>query len=261
MTILIKLGGSAITNKGEKYSLKEGVIQRISDKISQIEDRVILVHGGGSFGHSIALEHGVNESGNGDLKPQGFSRIHKAMNRLNMEVVSHLHEAEINAIPVQTSACFVRVADGIKLKNRQIVRRFLDSDFTPVFYGDGVIGEEGELTILSGDQIVGYLARNFPVDRVIMGTDVDGIYTKDPKSNEETELIPEISSKNWKKISSNIEFSSGEDVTGGMRNKVEVLIELAQEGIESQIINIQSPENIFKAIKSDKRVGTKISEG
>ncbi len=259
MTVLIKLGGSAITNKGEKYSFKEDVIRKISNEISKIEEKIILVHGGGSFGHAVALEHGVNE--NGGLQPQGFSRVHKAMSKLNMEVVSCLHKAEINAIPVQTSACFMRGSNGVKLKNRQIVRKFLDSNFTPVFYGDGVIGEDGELTILSGDQIVGYLARNFPVDRVIMGTDVDGVYTKDPKSNEKTELIPEISSKNWKNISSTIEFSSGEDVTGGMENKVEVLIGLAQEGIESQIINIEGPENLFKAIKSDKRVGTKITEG
>jgi len=261
MTILIKLGGSAITDKEEEYFLKEEVLQRISNEISKIQDRILLVHGGGSFGHVAALEQGLDEKESEELDPLGFSRVHQAMNELNVEVVNSLISSEVRAVPVQTSACFMKESKGVRLENEKIIEGLLESGFCPVFYGDFVLDESGNLTILSGDQIIEHLAEIFSADRVIMGTDVDGVFTKDPKVDKEAELIHEISPKKWEKISSQIEFSSREDVTGGMENKIKVLIELAKKGIESRIINIQRPENLIEAVKSDKRVGTKISEG
>ena len=38
-----------------------------------------------------------------------------------------------------------------------------------------------KMAVLSGDQIVKYLAENLKPEKVVLGSDVDGIYNKDPK--------------------------------------------------------------------------------
>lgn len=89
--------------------------------------------------------------------------------------------------------------------------------------------------------------------------DTDGIYTGDPKTDEDAELIPKITPESWENITSLIDFPVETDVTGGMRNKVEVLVKLAREGIESRVINATEKGNITKCRRRNKKVGTKIS--
>lgn len=258
--LVIKLGGSAITDKKEKFSLRRETLEKIAEELSIIEEKFILVHGGGSFGHPVASKYDISNGYNDSKQLLGFSKTHNAMEKLNLEVVTALIEAGISAVPVQTSVCS-RVENGeIVSMNLEIVEKFLDLGMVPVFYGDSVLDEEKGMTILSGDQILAYLADELTASQVIVGMDKDGVYTKNPKKNEDAELIPKITPENWENISNSIESPSGKDVTGGIKNKIEVLINLAKKGIESQIINIQNPKNIGKAIRSDKKVGTKISK-
>ncbi|MFI5416812.1 MAG: gamma-glutamyl kinase, partial [Nitrososphaerales archaeon] len=49
--ILIKLGGSIITNKEKPLSPRISTIDKISKQLKKIHEPIILVHGGGSFGH------------------------------------------------------------------------------------------------------------------------------------------------------------------------------------------------------------------
>jgi isopentenyl phosphate kinase len=48
------------------------------------------------------------------------------------------------------------------------------------------------------------------------------------------------------------------DVTGGMGGKLSELLELANIGIESEIINASHDNNIKKAINGEKGIGTLI---
>ena len=48
------------------------------------------------------------------------------------------------------------------------------------------------------------------------------------------------------------------DVTGGMGGKLNELLELAKIGIESEIINASHDNNIKRALKGEKGIGTLI---
>ncbi|KXB01227.1 hypothetical protein AKJ41_02250, partial [candidate division MSBL1 archaeon SCGC-AAA259O05] len=89
----------------------------------------------------------------------------------------------------------------------------------------------------------------------------DGVYTGDPKKDKDAELISEITPKGWEKISSSIDLASVDDVTGGMTNKIRVLLDLAEKGIESQIINAGKEGTLKRAIRGDMGIGTRIIKG
>lgn len=52
-------------------------------------------------------------------------------------------------------------------------KRYLNKGFIPVIYGDVVLDNDLEICVISGDQIIQYLAKNLNPDKVILGTDVD----------------------------------------------------------------------------------------
>ena len=55
--ILIKFGGSVITDKSRYRTFNADVVRRLCKEIRDSGERVIVVHGAGSFGHVLAKEH------------------------------------------------------------------------------------------------------------------------------------------------------------------------------------------------------------
>jgi isopentenyl phosphate kinase len=131
--------------------------------------------------------------------------------------------------------------------------------FVPVLYGDVVLDMEDKIKIavLSGDQIVKYLAENLKPEKVVLGSDVDGIYNKDPKKYSDARLLKVVTSYNDLESADSTQTI---DVTGGMGGKLNELLELTKIGIESEIINASHDNNIKRALKGEKGIGTLIKK-
>ena len=48
--------------------------------------------------------------------------------------------------------------------------------FTPVLYGDAVLDDKLGFTVLSGDQLVAYLAIKYKASKIVIGADTDGLF-------------------------------------------------------------------------------------
>jgi isopentenyl phosphate kinase len=119
-----------------------------------------------------------------------------------------------------------------------------------VLYGDVVTDSELGFCILSGDQIISYLAETLKPEKVIFGLEVEGLYTKDPKYGD-AQLIQDIS------FSDLYTISGGEtgDVTKGMKGK---LAEIGRiKGIEVNLINLTREGTLKKAVNGEVE-GTRI---
>ncbi len=129
--------------------------------------------------------------------------------------------------------------------------------FVPVLYGDVVLDLEDKIkmAVLSGDQIIKYLAENLKPEKVVLGSDVDGIYNKDPKKYSDACLLKVVTSYNDLESADSTQTV---DVTGGMGGKLNELLELTKIGIESEIINASHDNNIKRALKGEKGIGTLI---
>ena len=142
--------------------------------------------------------------------------------------------------------------------NLDSFKRYLAKGFIPVIYGDVVLDDELELCVISGDQIIQYLGINLNPDRVILGTDVDGVYDKNPKTHDDAIFFDKFSSLDDLET---LEGTTNVDVTGGMVGKIKELLYLADLGIESKIINAEVENNIFKVLENEDVKGTVISRG
>jgi len=91
-----------------------------------------------------------------------------------------------------------------------------------------------------------------------MGLDVDGLYTKDPKIHSSARLIKHISLPELENIQHKIEEVKVPDVTGGMRGKMLELIPVVAHGIKVTIVNATKTNIVYRALMSEKVIGTTI---
>jgi len=179
------------------------------------------------------------------------------MQLFNHKIITKLQEKGIPAIGVKPSSFVMTRNKRIEICDTSIIQRYVDEGFVPVVYGDAVLdlNDDVKFAILSGDQIITYLAKELKCNRVILSSDVDGIFTDNPKNNPDAELIEVVTRDTQLKVTDNQDQI---DVTGGMMGKINELLALADEGIESQIINAEVEGNIQQAVSGQKVKGTLI---
>lgn len=214
MTTVCKLGGSVITEKDRAETLDGARVDRAADAVAAAADDLILVHGGGSFGHHHAEAHGVSTT-DGSHEWEAVADIHGAMTTLNRLVLSRLHGRDVPAVPVHPLSAASRDANAdLSLPTRQ-VERLLDEGFVPVLHGDAVAHEDEGVTVLSGDELVVELAELPAVDRLGLCSTVPGVLRDD-------EVIPEIGA--FDEVADVVGASDATDVSGGMAGKVRTLL-------------------------------------
>ncbi|MFX1391550.1 MAG: type 2 isopentenyl-diphosphate Delta-isomerase [Promethearchaeota archaeon] len=247
--VLLKLGGSLLTDKNKPFSLREGVIDNCINQVIESKKPIILIHGGGSFGHPIARNYQISEGLNDSIEDQiiGLSKTHDIMNKFNSIVINKLLDKKCPAISIQPSSIFLRDFNQIRIKTIEPIEQLIKLGVIPVLYGDIVLSRDSSFSILSGDQIILKLCekiRNFKVSKVIFAIEKDGIFIND---NGKEKLAFNLSLNDLDKIKL-AELDQKIDVTGGIKSKLEYIKEIVKLNIPVQIINGLKNKYILKAL-------------
>lgn len=259
---ILKIGGSLITHKEvEEPNPDHDAMERIAGEIARgwdPEERLILVHGAGSYGHPIVKRTGIDKGIKTGGQVVAFGECQRRQNVLSAIVCHYLIQAGVPAIPVQASALAVMNYGKLESMYAEVVEYLTEVEadekrLVPVLGGVPAYDTEQVCSILSGDDILPYLAEELEAHRTIHATDVDGVFSRDPNTDKNAMLIPVIDKGNFEDIFENVGGSSHTDVTGGMYKKVKELIDL---GIPSEIINGKNPGYIERALKGETGLGT-----
>ncbi|AGB04231.1 putative archaeal kinase [Aciduliprofundum sp. MAR08-339] len=240
--LLVKMGGSVITDKRVYRRFREDVMERIVKYLPK-ED-LIIVHGGGSFGHPLAKKYGITE-GFSEEKTMGFAEIGRDMEDLNLRIIEILIENDIPAVSIAPHSFHI-FGEEMDL---HIFERFLSLGLVPVTYGDIILDSSQGINICSGDYLMLQLAREFRPEKVIFLTDVDGIYDRDP-SEQGAELIEVL--RRDSKVETIIKV---DDVTGGVAYKISIMRKIARYS-RVYVLNGFHPERIENVLNDEDFVGT-----
>jgi len=246
MVTVLKLGGSVITDKDTAETVDDAALSRAADAIASAADGegspLVLVHGGGSFGHHHAARHGVSTT-EGTRDAAALTEIHRAMGELNASVVDALQERGVAALPVRPLSLALRreelevPLDGIEL--------MLSEGFVPVLHGDVVVDAGNGGTILSGDEIVVAVARGLDADRVGLCSTVPGVL------DAAGDVIPAIGS--YDEVAAAVGDSDATDVTGGMAGKVRRLLAL---GAPAAVFDLAALDRFLETGRAGTIVGS-----
>ena len=104
------------------------------------------------------------------------------------------------------------------------------------------------------DTLAGQVAHLVDADLFVILSDVDGLFSEDPRQNPAASLISEVP-----EITSDIEQRAGssrnQESSGGMQTKVQAAKHVAQFGVPTLIMNGEMPD-LFPTIFSEGNGGT-----
>lgn len=241
--ILIKLGGSIITNKTKPLSPRKKTIEKIAQSLKRIDEPIIVVHGGGSFGHYWSVKYDMHTKP-GRYNARGVSIVKNSMIDLNKIILELFVKNRLNPYSLPPSD-FMTGDKPIPKKVKEI-EKIAKSELIPVTYGDALWYGQNKTYILSGDKIMTHLSKVLKPRLTIFALNEDGLYSDLKTKNLIYELKGQRPSISENKM----------DVTGGMTRKVQEATKIAKMGIKVFFVNGNKPERIVKAVKNRKFEGT-----
>jgi isopentenyl phosphate kinase len=258
---VLKIGGSVITDKSEELKPRMQDIDRLAEEIKNANVKsLVIVHGGGSFGHPLAQKYAIGSGFKEGDQRIGFAETHHVMTVLNGLFMDALVWHGIPAVSVTPSSSIITINGRIQSFEENALRALVRMGFLPVIYGDAVLDAELGFTILSGDQLVTHLATKFNAERIIIGVDVDGLYNSDPKAVKTAKMYKHLTLADLKALQSQLCKPASCDVTGGMLGKITELLPAIELGIPVMVVNATRPNYIYKALKGENLEGTLIEK-
>lgn len=246
---IVKLGGSLITDKNSPMTFDTSGLVSAASALASLAGELIVIHGGGSFGHHMANKYGLTSQSK-IVTAEGVSRTRDAMQQLNIEVLARLQQQGIHTYSFSPLA----LMDGRKPSagNIALLEQIVKAGLTPVTYGDVLPSPRG-FYILSGDGIAQMITRELRPRRIVFALDVDGIYPNPQAIGPNSRPIPIINAGNAPRISTS---KIASDVTGGILAKLKVGLTIAKEGTDVVFASGRKPEVLLKALKGEVGQGT-----
>jgi len=246
---ILKIGGSVLTRRdAEDKLVREDVLQRIVSEVAPRKEGLILVHGAGSFGHPEAEAYRLSESFN----TEGVLKTHESVCTLNRCIISELVRAGVAALSVHPMSCAMADNGALVSMETSPIEQMVERGLVPVLHGDVVMDRKKGASVVSGDTLVPYLARELGVQRVGMATETHGVLDTDNNT------VPVITEHNIEKVRQYLTPPDRADVTGWMAGKLEKLLVLAEQGIQSWIFSGIEEGNVA-AFLDGQPVGTLVS--
>lgn len=262
MIIFLKLGGSLITDKKKPRKHKPEMIYRLVSELAQARRdlpqlKIIFGHGSGSFGHVPAKEYGTRDGVHTPQQWSGFIQVWRQARALNQILLDALADENIPAIAFPPSA-FIQSRNGrLESWNPQPIHAALSAGLVPVVNGDVVFDSIRGGTIYSTEDVFVSLTEIITPDQILLCGLEEGVWADFPQC---THLLSSISIDQAGQILPKLGGSSGIDVTGGMTEKVRLMLDLAvrHPTLKCMIFSGQEPGNLYRALMGD-HIGTMIA--
>lgn len=242
--IILKLGGSVVTDKRVPFFFRREVVEAIGGVLRRVGEPLVLIHGGGSFGHPVAKRYGLGAR-TVRVDPSAVFEIRTAMSELHANVVSALSSAGVLTYSIAPH-CFI---DSNAEQVEKLFLPVIENGLVPITYGDVVL-REGGARIVSGDEIAVKLALCLRPARVVFAIDVNGILAVAPDGS--LEVLRELRPGALPRLFGEL----GVDVTGGIGGKLERAFAISEKGIEVRIVNGLRFEELYKSLKGEGFFGT-----
>jgi isopentenyl phosphate kinase len=252
---LVKFGGSIITTKGAGKRVRSIVLRRLAREVAG-GDPTIVLHGAGSFGHTLARKAHLKEGLKQPAQWHAASEVSADVRTLHLAVLRALHGAKARPYslpPGQLAFASGGHLGGLALAPFQLA---LAQGFLPVACGDVVLDDKQGVAIVSADTIAQHLAQRLEVTRVVFATDVDGIYTSPPGSPG-AELILRCTPDELREV--RLGASAKTDVTGGMAGKGQAIAAIAETGADVWVVNGLRAGRVQEALQGKAPRGTLVT--
>jgi glutamate 5-kinase len=243
--IVVKVGSSLIASRST--GLRPEQIERLAGEIAALraDGREVLVVSSG------AIISGIKKL---QLKEYPKSLpIKQAAAAIGQSRLMWAYEKAFEPLGIQVAQILLTHED---LADR---RRFLNARYTltaligfgvlPIINENDTVAVE-EIRVGDNDTLAAQVAQLVDADLLVILSDVDGMFTDDPRKNPDAMLIPLIT-----EITEEVERKAGAsstfEGTGGMATKVRAAKKVGEYGVATLIVNGQQPGLLPRVLKGE----------
>ncbi len=254
MRIVIKVGTSTLAHSSGRLNIRRVELMcKVLSDLKNAGNEIVLVSSG-------AIGMGVGKLGlagrPGDMPGKQAAA---AVGQCELMYTYDKLFAEHN----HTVAQILLTAEDIQHERRSIhvhdtLDRLLQWGVLPIINENDAVSTDEigiQTTIGENDTLSAIVAKLVNADLLILLSDIDGLYTSDPKKNEDARLIPTV-----EEITPEIlELAGGAGSclgTGGMATKLKAAKLVMEKGIDMVITNGEYPELLYDLFDG-KAVGTR----
>lgn len=259
--VLVKLGGSLITDKRRPETARRQIIERLAAELAASPpndgEKLLLGHGSGSFGHQAAAEHRLVSGLRSPDQLAGVGITQAAAARLHRMVLDALLAAGAAPFSLAPSSCLVTHHGRPRHLALDPLLGALAAGLLPVTYGDVVMDRAQGAAIASTETVLTAMARRlvqrgWRVSRVLWLGETPGLF--DIKGR----IVPRLDAATLDRAIRKVSGAAGVDVTGGMRHRLETARALARLGIPSLLFDGREPGALARALAGEEVEGTRV---
>jgi glutamate 5-kinase len=226
--LVLKIGTSTLTN-GTKL-ISRGKIEDIGRQILALRDEydIVLV----SSGAIAAAKQYININDPGKLVESK-----QAMAAVGQPLLMRIYNEIFSDFGIRTAQCLMTYRDFENETSRKntlnTVTELIKYDFIPIINENDTTAVE-EIILGDNDKLSALVAALIRADLLILASDIDGVFDKNPHLHADAKLIPEI--RNIEQARALVEERDSGLGTGGMNSKLEAAMICQRENIETWII-------------------------
>lgn len=230
--VVIKVGSAVLTGTGEGLDQKR--IEQLTGEISAIMDQgreVILVSSG-------AIAAGLAKLGMKKTKGMPLP-LKQAAAAVGQSGLMWMYERTFGAHGRKVAQILLTREDLSNrarfLNARNTLHMLLEHDVVPIINENDTVAVD-EIKFGDNDNLSGMVVHLADADLLVILSDIDGLYTSDPRINSSAILIPLV-----EKITAELERGAGDAQTtvgtGGMRSKIMTAKKVGAYGVPMVIVN------------------------
>lgn len=226
--LVLKIGTSTLTNGTRLIS--RGKIEDIGRQILALRDEydIVLV----SSGAIAAAKQYIN------IKDAGKPIESKqAMAAIGQPLLMRTYNEVLGDLGIQTAQCLMTYRDFEDEASRQntlnTITELIKYNYLPIINENDTTAVE-EILLGDNDRLSALVAVLIRADLLVLVSDIDGLFDKNPHLHADAKLIPEI--KNIDEAKGLVEERDSGLGTGGMNSKLEAAMLCQKENIETWIV-------------------------
>ena len=248
---VIKIGTSII--RGTENISTEQIIKKLCDHlygfISKGNKVVLVTSGAVGLGFKkLSLKK----------RPKELT-ILQAMAAIGQVNLMSLYEKEMNKKGINIAQVLLTKADfntrDSFINASKTLNKLISLDVIPIVNENDTIANE-ELKYGDNDTLSALVSVALNANKLILLTDIDNLYSKDPKTNNDAKPIKEVNNNELKKIKEkNMQNLNNEWGTGGIATKL-IAAEIAtKSGVTVQLVDGRNEINVIDVF-NNKNIGT-----
>jgi glutamate 5-kinase len=234
---VIKVGSALVSPNGEGCSTE--FLQAIVDFIvaaHRQNKHVILVSSGSIAAARSRIKTGLRAT---IAEKQAMAALGQMKMMANWSSMFSQHDRHRENKPIECAQMLLTVEDladrrrYVNIKNT--LEQLLENNIIPIVNENDTVAVD-EIKVGDNDNLAAHMAIASQADCLIICTDVNGLYTANPRTSPDATLIQEVAHIDKKTMA--LAGGAGTDVgTGGMITKLQAAKKCSQSGISTLLIN------------------------